>query len=109
MSWTNGGNGTQTAVIGTEHILLSPATNGTYEFAVNVANLAIMESVELRAYRKILSGGGYVQCWKGTYTGGAVISPAAQMPPIPMPYGGKFTLLQLNGTGRNFDWEASYV
>lgn len=110
MSWTNSGNGTQTATVGTEHTLDTPATGGTYELAVDCSNLAAGEAVEIRAYRKVLSGGTAKVAWKGTVDYfGAQINPVVLMPPIPMPYGGKFTLKQLSGTGRNFDWEDSYV
>ena len=110
MTWTDSAHGTQTATVGTEHTLDTPTVNGTYEAALDLSNLVLGEAVEVRIYRKNLTGGTAKVVWKGTFDYAyAQITPIAQMPPTPMPYGGKVTLKQLSGTGRNFDWEHSYV
>jgi hypothetical protein len=112
MTWTEDLVGTQAATLGTEHVLVSPTTNGTYDYSVDLSNLAPGEMVELRAYKKVKSTGGtLLQVWKGTFDYyGAQSNKVAEMPPLVAPYGCKFTLLQLNvGTGRNFDWAVNRI
>lgn len=57
MSITLQGSGTQTAVIGTEHTLLDVAIAGTFVLEVDAATLAAGDVLELRIYKKTLSGG----------------------------------------------------
>lgn len=57
MSVTLQGSGTQTAVIGTEHTLLDVAIAGTFVFEVDTANMAAGDVLELRIYKKCLTGG----------------------------------------------------
>lgn len=98
-------SGTQTATINTEHTLYdSSGTAGTFQLAVDIANLATGESVELRVYTKVINT-------SGTYRQAALVtgqagdpSPASISPPLLCPNGAKFTLKQLSGTGRAFDW-----
>ena len=109
MTWTDAGHGTQTAVIGTEHTLLTDTNNATFEGAVDVSNLANGETVEVRVKRKILTGGSAIQTFIGSATGGMSPNLSIQIPPTPSPFSISVTLKQLNGTGRNFDWEVSRV
>lgn len=96
-------SGTQTATPGTEHTLHTTATAGVYALAVDTTNLAGTETVELRAYLKVISGGSYRQAHVVTvYTGDA--SPAAFSLPFISPVDIKFTLKQVGGSSRNFDW-----
>jgi hypothetical protein len=97
-------SGTQTATISTEHAVYDSTTAGTFQFAVDSTNLATGESVELRVYTKVINT-------SGTYRQAAVVtvlagdpSPATISPPLLCPNGVKFTLKQLSGTGRSFDW-----
>lgn len=106
MTWTIDGNGTQTATIGTEHILDTPSTSATYEFAVDLVNLANGDVVELRIYDKI-DGTNLRQIWKGTFSNVQVNAP--KLPPTALPSGGQFTLKQTAGTGRNFPWRVARI
>lgn len=97
-------SGTQTATVTTEHSLYDSTTAGTFQLAVDTSNLTSAETVELRAYTKVINT-------SGTYRQAAVItvvagdaSPASISPPLLCPNGAKFTLKQLSGTGRAFDW-----
>lgn len=96
-------SGTQTATLTTEHSLYDAATNGVFALVVDVTNLAGVETVELRAYTKVLAGGSYVQAHSVTFAAGEA-APAVMSPPFLSPNGIKFTLTQTGGTGRAFPW-----
>ena len=102
MTWTVDSSGSQTAVIGTEEILDSPTTNGTYVLAVDTVNMANGDVVELRCYDKI-DGTNLRQVWKGAF-GNIQINVGVHSPPMSITAGGKFTLKQTAGTGRAFPW-----
>jgi len=101
-------SGTQTAVIGTEHVL-SDLTSpfAVFQLLVDVINMATGDITELRIYTKVLSTGGldsaiYQQLANApTGSGDQVL--------ISMPVVSdkeiKFTLKQIAGTGRNYDWK----
>lgn len=96
-------SGTQTATPATEHTLHTTVTAGVYLLVVDATNLSGTETVELRAYVKVVSGGTYKQAHVFTmYAGDA--SPAAVSLPFVSPVDIKFTLKQVGGTGRAFDW-----
>ena len=97
-------SGTQTATVSTEHSLSDSTTAGTFQLAVDTSNLSSTEAVELRAYEKVINT-------SGTYRQVAIVtvyagdpSPLSLSPPLLCPNGAKFTLKQLSGTGRSFDW-----
>lgn len=100
-------SGSQTATVGTEHILNGSAitTAGIYVLAVDIANLAAGETVEFRIYGKARS----------TDTERLLFGPAIYGPivpnqllvystPVVSPNSAKFTLKQTAGTGRAFPW-----
>lgn len=111
----NKANGTQTAVIGTEHTLDAETTAGVYTITVNLKNMVNGDILQLRVYKKVLTGDA--QSWLmyeaeysnlqgdaaavGSKANGEVlvISPA-----IVGAFGCTFTLLQTAGTGRAFPW-----
>ena len=103
MTWIVDASGSQTATIGTEHILDSPTTNAVYEFVVDTINLANGELLELRLY-DMVDGTNFRQAWKGTFQGGLTINNAKKSPPMPITTQAKFTLKQTTGTGRVFPW-----
>lgn len=97
-------SGTQTATLTTEHAVYDSTTAGTFQFVVDTSNLTSTETVELRAYTKVINS-------SGTYRQAAVVvvsagdaSPASISQPFLCPNGVKFTLKQPAGTGRSFDW-----
>ena len=108
MTITVASSGTQTASIGTEHSLAAETTSGAYVLWVDLSNLANDEEVELRVKRKVLTGGTIRQSMIGSYKhiqGDPVVCSL----PITAPYGATFTLKQISGTGRYFDWSVERV
>lgn len=111
MAVTAQGSGTQTAVIGTEHTLLDVAVAGVYSLHVDKTNLAAGDIVELRIYQIVLTGGTRRVVYFTRYLG---VQPADDMIAISVPIANeltdsgslRFTLKQIAGTGRNFDWKA---
>lgn len=96
-------SGTQTAVVGTEHTLASPTTAKTRVFEIDLGNEANGDTVELRISKKVLVGGTVKLVYLATYahTQG---EPIVISVPVPMMFGGTFTLKQTAGTARNYDW-----
>lgn len=95
--------GTQTATLTTEHTLLDTSTNGRYVLIVDTSVLTATEIVTFRQYNKVLSGDSYavdeeLAVQAGQYPVLVTIGP------VEAPYGCKFTLTQVNGTGRAFKW-----
>jgi hypothetical protein len=95
---------TQSASVGTEHTLATPSSAKTRVLAVDLNALVAADVVELRIKAKVTSGGterlAYLAVFAGPVTELTVFSP-----PVPMVYGGTFTLKQTAGTGRSFPWE----
>jgi hypothetical protein len=95
-------SGTQAATVGTEHSLAAPTSAKTRVLLVDLGALLNDEEVELRAKRKILSGG---TVRTDTYTFRHVqATPLKESPPYVCPQGVEFTLKQTAGTARSFDW-----
>lgn len=105
MAWTQDSSGTQTATIGTEHVLAAGSTtNGTYVYKVRLNNLAGGDIVELRIYTMTLASGSLEQCWKATFGPSPPANIVAISPPVPSDQSIKVTLKQVAGTGRSYDW-----
>lgn len=110
MAVTAQGSGTQTAVIGTEHTLLDVAVAGTYTLHVDGVNLAAGDSVEIRIYQMVLTGGTRRVVYYHRYDG---VQPADEMIKISVPISNeltdagalRFTLKQIAGTGRAYPWK----
>lgn len=111
----NKSQGTQTAVIGTEHTLLTESTSGVFVLFVSLRNMVNADVLELRAYTKILTGDANALCiFEQTYANIQGDSAAAgssakgpvhvKSPPLESPFSLIWTLKQVAGTGRNFDW-----
>lgn len=94
---------TQTAVLNTEHTLSAPTAVGVRVLVVDLANLAAGDTVELRISRAALDEGTERLVHAAAFVG-PVAEPIAISPPVPMPYGGTFTLKQTTGTPRDFPW-----
>lgn len=107
MAWVVDSSGSQTATIGTEHILATPTTVATYVFSVDTVNLVNGDLVELRVY-DMVDGTNYRQMWKGTYQH-VQINNAKASPPIAVTTQAKFTLNQQAGTGRVFPWSVRRI
>lgn len=103
---TPAGSGTQTAVIGTEHTLLTTTTPGDYCFKVDKNTMQAGDILELRIYDTVLSGGasrvGYKVSYSGVQSADDQISISV---PIPIDVAMTATLKQTAGTGRAFPWK----
>lgn len=97
-------SGTQTAVIGTEHILATIATAGTYQLAVDLTNLTNSDTVELRVKVKALAASTSKQVFYAAYSNPQGDDVIKLSPPTPSPTEFIVTLKQTAGTSRSFDW-----
>ena len=110
MAVTAHASGTQTAVIGTEHFLTSPNVAGTFTLHVDTVNMASGDTLELRIYQMVLTGGtqrvAYYDSWSDAQSADDLIK-------ISVPISNeltdtnalRFSLKQTAGTGRNFPWK----
>jgi|SRR5579871_4686553 len=104
---TNEGEGTQAATISTEHTLLDLTTSKVFVPFVDLGNLASGDTVEIRVYTKVKSGGTLNCIYFASFTdaqssNGGLVQVGI---PVPSDHEWKFTLKQTAGTGRNFDWK----
>lgn len=108
-------HGTQAATVGTEHTLLTEATVGIFALFVNLKNMVDGDIVELRAYTKVLTGDAnplciFEQSYKDQQGDAASAGSSAKgpvhvkSPPVENPFSLIWTLKQVAGTSRNFDW-----
>jgi hypothetical protein len=100
MTWSVDGSGTQTAILGTEHIVWTTTSGAagalTFVFAVDTALMVNADLVEFRAY-DMVDGSNFRQMWKGTYQH-AQINNAKPSPPQATTTQAKFTIRQVMGT-----------
>lgn len=96
-------SGTQTATLTTEHTLATDVTGKTVVLVVDTANLVNGETVELKLYTKVLSGGTERLAYYATYIH-VQGEPAKYSVPVPANISVKATLEQNGGTGRAFPW-----
>jgi hypothetical protein len=106
MTWTLSNSGTTSALsISSETTLATNTGNATFVLEVDVSNLVLGDILEIRVYTITLSGGSLIQAWKGTYQGALIINNHVISPPIASDQSVKFTLNQIAGTGRTFNWK----
>lgn len=97
-------NGTQTATVGTEHTLgVSITSTGSFILVVNTTNMVLGDVLELRAKTKVLTGGAEATYLLVTYSH-AQSDPVKMSIPVPSLYSLTFTLKQVSGTSRTFEW-----
>ena len=96
MTWTVDASGTQSATIGSETILDSPATNATYVFSADTVNMVNGDLLELRCY-DMVDGANYRQMWKGTYANIQINNDKAS-PPLAVTTQSQYSLRQAGGT-----------
>jgi hypothetical protein len=91
---------------GTEQTVVS--RTDTVEFQldgyIDLTNLATGDSVVIREYMQIKSGGSYIKYAEGTYSGAQPL-PLLHIVTKPAVYGLKITLQQTAGTYRSFDYQ----
>lgn len=110
MAVTVEASGTQTATIGSEHVLRQVAANGVYTFHVDAANMVSGDILELRIKQKILTGGTLRTLMFQQYFG---VQHGDDMIKVSIPIGNDltdadsvvFTLIQTHGTGRSYPWK----
>lgn len=103
MALSSFANGTQSASIGTEHTLGTPSSPGTYLLVVDTTNMQNGDTLELRGKSAAKAGGSNIQFFCGQYAN-VQADPMKISVPIPAVDGCTFTLKQVAGSGRNFDW-----
>jgi hypothetical protein len=102
-------SGTQTCVINTEHFLSSPNVAATFEIKVDTANLDDGDSLTIRIYKMVLTGGTARVQYKQTYLG---IQDEDDLIKVSPPIGNdlaetnalRFSIKQTSGTGRDIPW-----
>lgn len=110
MAVTAHASGTQTAVINTEHFLSSPNVAGTFTLHVDANAMASGDTLELRVYQMVLTGGTQRVVYVATYTGA---QSADDLIKVSVPISNeltdanslRFSLKQTAGTGRAFPWK----
>lgn len=95
-------NGTITAN-GSEQTLASPSGPATYILVVDMTNLVNGDVTVLRCKSKAKSGGSAIAFAMGSYSN-AQSDPLKMSIPVPSVDGGTFTLQQVAGTNRSYDW-----
>lgn len=110
MAVTAAGSGTQAATVGTEHTLLDTSSAGTYTFEVDANALAGGDTLELRIYKMVLTGGtrrvAYFQSYAGVQSSDDKIKISVPVSTDLTDSGAlRFTLKQTVGTGRSFPWK----
>jgi len=96
------GFGTLTAD-GTEQTVVEVTTLGTLEGYIDLANMQAGDSVTIRLYVKLKSGGTYRLYDSATYTD-AQSKPALHVVKLPTRYGIRVTLEQTAGVNRDYDY-----
>lgn len=102
--------GTQTAVVGTEHVLngTNPETTDCIlQFWLDPFNMGVGDYTELRIYEAVKSGGTQRLLWWGELANAQ--SEAFVSPSIHVRNSWKVTLKQVAGTARAFDWSLRKV
>ncbi len=97
-------SGTQVAVISTEHTLQTIATAGTFVLYVDTNAMVLGDELELRAKTKVLSSGTTREFLVATYAH-VQGQPVKASIPVASINEAVFTLKQIAGTGRSFNWE----
>lgn len=103
-------SGTQTATVGTEHVLgtADDATDGVFQLVVDMSALAAGDRVEFAVREKAISTGTQRRLVIGAFSG-PVADPLYVSDSIILLHGWDFTLKQTAGTGRAFDWSIRKV
>lgn len=106
-------SGSQTASIGTEHVLngtTPETTDGVFQFVVDVAAMAAGDVLELRLKEKCRTGDTQRVVFNANFLGAQSAEAALYMSPsVVLLHGWDFTLKQTAGTGRAFPWSIRKV
>lgn len=110
MTVTAHDSGTQTASIGVEHELTTVTVVGTFTLHVDTINMASGDTLELRIYQMVLTGGTARVAYEQTYSDA---QDSDELIKISVPISNelteanalRFTLKQTAGTGRDYPWK----
>ena len=110
MAVTAQGSGTQSATVTTEHTLLDVAVAGTFTLHIDSVNMVAGDSLELRIYQIVLTGGtrrvAYFQSYFGAQSADDLVKISVPISNELTDSGSlRFTLKQATGTSRNFPWK----
>jgi hypothetical protein len=103
-------NGTQVAVISTEHIVCTAVVAGVFSFHVDLSNMASGDSIVLRIYQKILTGDTPMVAYFQPFNDA---QPVDGLIAVSVPIANelqeldclRFTLTQTAGTPKSFKWK----
>lgn len=101
---TSNSEGSQTAVLTTEHTLATITTDGSFVLGVDTANLILGEELTLRVKLKVRSTGTTRLAYEAVYSH-VQNEPVVISIPVASTNEIVFTLEQNGGTGRAFPWE----
>jgi hypothetical protein len=110
MAVTAHASGTQAATVTTEHFLSSPNVAGTFTLHVDTVNMVSGDTLELRAYQMVLTGGTQRVAYLETFYGAQGTDDLVK---ISVPISNeltdtnalRFSLKQTTGTSRSFPWK----
>ena len=110
MAITADASGTQAATVTTEHTLDDVANAGVFSFHVDTVNMVAGDTLELRIYQIVLTGGTRRVAYFASFTGA---QSADDLIKVSVPIANeltdagslRFTLKQTAGTSRNFPWK----
>lgn len=110
MAVTAQATGTQTATLGTEHTLADVSIAGTFTLHVDANTMVAGDSLELRVYQMVLTGGtrrvAYFQSYFDAQSADDQIKISVPVSNELTDLGAiRFTLKQITGTGRAFPWK----
>ena len=103
MSVTSKQSGSQAAFINTEHVLGTITAAGTHVLVVDANAMQNGDVLELRAYTKTKAGSASRLAYSVGYVN-AQAEPNKYSIPVPTDVEVSFTLKQVAGIGRSFDW-----
>ena len=101
---TSNSDGSQTAVISTEHTLATITTSGSFVLGVDASNMALGDELVLRVKLKVRSTGTTRLAYEASYSH-SQNEPVILSIPVASTNEVVFTLEQTSGTGRTFPWE----
>lgn len=101
---TTKADGSQTAVISTEHTLSTITDAGSYVLGVDLSNMALGDKLTLRIKTKVRGVGTTRLTYIANYVNNQSIGNCLSIP-IASPHEFVATLEQTAGIGRAFNWE----
>lgn len=91
-----------------EQNLINNSLNGEYVCAVDLSNMQVGDTITLRGYRKVLSGGSAKLYVEQEFSGAQDPALACSIP-VPAPYGVQFTLQRDAGTDRQYPYSVEQI